>query len=949
MATTMLNVYDMNRQKTAILQNAFSITETRELNQIYSLSFEIPATDEKVQYIQPFHLVRWGDDGELYRIINTELNDSDTPTLSVKCEHVIATLVDDLMFGAYQYGGGTIKTADVIRWLLSKQKTQNWTLAECDFDRRFEYNWEQENILNALYSVPREFSKAYQWKFNTTTYPWRLSLKAIDSSIHPEYYIRAKRNLLSSGTAQDYAGICTRIYPLGYGEGVNQLGIKEINNGLPYLQSPASIVAQYGIKEKVLVDRRFENAEALKEYAQTMLEALQTPSMSRSFDVVDLYPLTSQDIDNADVGKICKMTGDDTVAYVTKTTRVWDEPGNLQIELSTKATDVVSSIADLADRVRIESVYAQGATQLYQHSKDANATPDKGMVMSLYFPEEMRQINKVLLRLKLGKFRSYSQTTESNGGFSETYKVDDLKDQEITTQVNRENKKISISLSKINTTDMSQTSFKTTSGQGGTSNLKTSNDGGKNDLKTDNDGGKNDLKTDNDGGVANFTTEKDGGVTNFKTDRDGGVSNFSTDYDGGVSNFSTDYDGSVTNFTTNEDGGVSGQETVEGGGVDTETGEGGADTGETSVASGGGGISLGNVSVNVDIDYVGDAEWERTPYTSNTDLDIKMASNQGKHEHNVTISDGSTGMTTVGTTPYNHRHHFGRNADGTTDSYCYGYGKTDYSGAHTHDVWVDNGEETGHHHDIPRWTLKHKHTGSGSGTVQVNNSEAGQSGFSHSHNFKIKSHTHSFSLPNHTHAFTTPDHQHTFDTPDHQHTFDTPDHQHTFDLPDHQHIFDTPDHQHTFDLPDHQHVFDMPNHQHTFSTPNHQHTIDVGHQHKYDISHDHYFECPEHRHKLTIPGHSHTVTIPAHNHEIKAGIFESGNAKGFDIYVSGTRKATINATSYNDDISTWLLNAQNQIPRNTWIDVEIRPNDLAYVQSSVFVQGFVQSRGGGNY
>lgn len=415
----MLNLYDLNRRKTAVLQNAFDIKETHELNKIYTLSFSLPATDEKVKFCQAFHYARYGE-GELYRIIKADLTDDATGVLTVTCEHVIATLVDDLMFGVVQFGGGTVKTSDVIEYLLSKQLTRNWILSECDFDRRFEYLWEQENILNALYSVPKEFSKAYKWTFDTHGYPWRLSLKAIDETIHPEYYLRAKRNLLSSGTGQDFANICTRIYPLGYGEGVNQLGIKEINGGLPYLQSPAGIVDQYGIKEKVLVDRRFENAESLKEYAQTMLDALQTPSMSKTFSVVDLYPITGAEIDNAEVGQICRMTSDNTTAYITKVARVWDKPGNLSISLSTKATDVASTIADLADRVRIETVYAQGATQLYQHSKDANATAQKGMVMSLYFPSEMRQINKVLMKLKLGKFRSYSQTTDAGGASTKT-------------------------------------------------------------------------------------------------------------------------------------------------------------------------------------------------------------------------------------------------------------------------------------------------------------------------------------------------------------------------------------------------------------------------------------------------------------------------------------------------------------------------------------------------
>ncbi len=670
----MLNVYDMNRRKTAVLQNAFNITETQELNKIYALDFQIPADDQKTQYLLPFHFVRYGDDGELYRIIKVERQDDDTPILSVSCEHVIAVLVDELMFGAIQYGGGTIKTADVIRYLLSRQINQNWILDECDFERRFEYLWEQENILNALYSIPREFTKAYKWTFDTTVYPWKLSLKAIDATIHPEFYIRAKRNMLSSGTEQDYTGICTRIYPLGYGEGVNQLGIKEINNGLPYLQSPAEIVAQYGIKEKVLVDRRYENAESLKEYAQTMLEGLQTPSMSRSFDVVDLYPLTSQDIDNAEVGKICKMTGDDTIAYVTKTVRVLDEAGNLKIDLSTKAIDVVSEIADLADRVRIETVYAQGATQLYQHSKDANATPSKGMIMSLYFPAEMRQINKVLMRLKLGQFRSYSQATENSAAITQT------------------------------------------SSSGGGSNVTSSAGGG-------------------------------------------------------------------TTVTSSSGGG----------------------TGTTSTSSSGVSISGGS-----------DTAWQYSSYNAST----QTAYTGG--------TDGSGDNVDTG----GHVLNYGENGNARS-GYQEGSGDT-----HTHTTYVPYS----HYHRITGIRLR----------IPTLNIPLRQ--FAHSHTFSASggSHSHSFSISAHSHS-------------------------------------------------------------------------------------------------VTINPHSHDVTIPAHKHDITPGIFESGSPTSFEIYVGGTYKATINNTSYDDDIATWLLDSDNQIPRNAWIDIEIRPNDLAYVQTSVFVQGFVGSRGGGNY
>lgn len=601
--STYMNVYDLNRQKSAVLQNAYNIQEEQQLNNIYTLKFNLPNTDEKLQYCQPYHYFRYGETGQLYRMIRNPKENSDIGTDTISCEHVIATLCDNVMFGSYTYGGTDTHTADVIRFILSKQSTQNWVLKECDFDFAYEYNWEQENLLNALYSVPKVFTDPYMWVFDTSVYPWRISLKRIDTSAHPDYYIRAKRNLVSDSTELDYTTICTRLYPLGYGEGINQLTIKDVNNGIPYLDAPASVIAQYGIKEKVLCDRQFEDAETLKAYAQTVLDAMQEPSATRSFDVVDLYPITSDDIDNAEVGKICKLTEDGTITYVTKTTRTLDQAGSLQIDLSTKPTDVASAIADLADRVRIESVYAQGATQLYQHSKDANATPSKGMIMSLYFPKEMKQINKVLLRLKLNKFRSYSSTTSTEPTKTQT------------------------------------TSYK---------------------------------------GSVVGTTETSGG-----------------------------YKSAVTSSSSSK-----------------------------------------NTTENA------------SPGTI------------------------PTSVVDAGLSPI-----------------------------HYHNIWGDS----------------------------------------------------------------------------------------------------------------------------------------FIHNHEMDHTHEVVIDITGHRHSISIPAHDHTVEIPAHYHSITAGIFESGNPKFFDIYVNGTKKATVNSTSYDDDITMWLLGSDGMVMRDRWIEMEIRPNDNAYVVASIFVQGFVQSRGGGNY
>lgn len=763
---TMLNVYNLDRRKRAVLQNAFDIVEEHEINQIYSLRFSFPASDAKVQYVLPRHYVRWGDDHELYRIKKPSNSESNIDINTYECEHVITTLCDNVMFGSHNVGGSEMHTADVIRWILSKQSTQNWVLYECDFDRQFEYLWEQENLLNALYSIPKEFAKPYMWVFDTTVYPWRLSLKEIDPNGKPGYYLRAKSNILSSGTSADYSNICTRIYPLGYGEGVNQLNIKDVNGGVPYLQSPKAYTDKYGIVEKVLVDRRFENAESLKAYAQTTLEAYQEPTMSRSFDVTDLYPLTNQSWDDAEVGKICRMTKDNTTAYITKTRRQYDKAGDLQIDISTKANDIASNIADLADRVRIESVYAQGATQLYQHSKDANATPTKGMIMSLYFPSEMRQINKVLMRLKLNKFRSYSQTTNAGGSSTQTSSAGGASKQ----------------------TSSSGGSSKQTSSSGGSSK-QTSSEGGES-TRTSSEGGAS-TRTSSEGGASALTSSSGGG------------------------------------------------------------------TGTTSTENSGSGISLSAlVAETTDVDWA----YKASPYTDTTEPSI-VCNSAGKHQHYISANTDSA-TPSVDNLTHNHATNLYTQADGT----------------HSHDI-----EGGGHNHTIPRTNLQHNH----GINITVNNNY-GESGFSHSHSFAISNHTHGVDIPNHTH---------------------------------------------TVSIPNHTHTVSIPNHTHTVNIPNHTHTVDI----------------PSHTHTVDIPSHTHTVSIPSHTHSISAGIFESGNPTAFDIYVGGVKKTTVSSTNFNDDITAWLLNNKNQVPRGSWIDVEIRPNDLAYVVCSVFVQGFVQSRGGGNY
>lgn len=354
-----LNCYDQKNRKSAILQNAYNIEETQELNEIYHINFMVPGDDIKLDYIQPFGFIRYNEDGQLYRIIKRGMNHNDVDALTVEAEHVITTLCNDVMYGSYTFGGGAVGTAAVINYILSFQKTKNWVLGGCDFDRRFEYTWKHETLLSALLSIPKEFGEDYMWDYETRVYPWKLYLRKLNKDSNPEFYIRAKRNLIGAEKNDDYTGIVTRVYALGYeDQDGTQLDITSVNGGISYVEADPEYIAKYGLISTVLIDRRFENAESLKAYAEAYLKNALEPGISRTFDVVDLYPITNSDIDNAHVGALTRLVGDGTNVFITKTTRVHDQPGNLTLELSTKSTTLVDQIADIANRVQINSVYS---------------------------------------------------------------------------------------------------------------------------------------------------------------------------------------------------------------------------------------------------------------------------------------------------------------------------------------------------------------------------------------------------------------------------------------------------------------------------------------------------------------------------------------------------------------------------------------------------------------
>lgn len=414
----MIEVFDLSLKKQAILQNATSIEEYEPLNNLSRLTFVLPRDDPKTAYCKPFYFVRFGN--TMYRILPQADDIGLTPTITYECEHVIATLIDDVIPGDVVIGNLGTYTSDVLQFLLSKQTVKHWRLGVCEFTRQFEYGWSDESLLSALFSVPNLFVDPYIWEFDTTGYPWVINLKALDTEQPPQLYVRKGKNLITLKRTTDPTNICTRLYVKGYGEGVNALTFADINGGKPYIDSPKEYKDKYGLKARVWVDRRYENKESLLQAAKAMLKELQEPGVEYEVEFAEVDEST---YNKAQVGAVVKVIADDIEykTYVVDVTRKYSNTGvSVKLTIANRPKDIAASVADLADRQRIEMTYAQGATQLYAQSLQANCDSSSGAEMQFYIPAEMRIVNSVQVKIKVDRFRAYSKATDTKDSEEQT-------------------------------------------------------------------------------------------------------------------------------------------------------------------------------------------------------------------------------------------------------------------------------------------------------------------------------------------------------------------------------------------------------------------------------------------------------------------------------------------------------------------------------------------------
>lgn len=240
-------------------------------------------------------------------------------------------------------------------------------------------------------------------------------------------------NMKSLIEEDDPLDIITRGIILGYGEGINQLDIKKINNNIEYLDNPISM-AKYGVIEGVITNLDIQNADTLKIYGATVLAEKSQTRLTLGIGSLDLSVLTgheNEDYSNGDNIKILnEFMNIDALARVIEREFDFLAPQDKALTISTRSITLSDQIIELKQRNLSLENAPQGNTCIFPINIAENADAAHSINIDLDIPKETININRIYINLHGRKYRAYEKglsagssstaTSASSGGSTQT-------------------------------------------------------------------------------------------------------------------------------------------------------------------------------------------------------------------------------------------------------------------------------------------------------------------------------------------------------------------------------------------------------------------------------------------------------------------------------------------------------------------------------------------------
>ena len=352
-------LYNLSMAITAVLQNATDISYKHVFNDLYTAQFSLPYNDPKNALCETHHIVDIFDGDESrgkYRIVDEP--ETDIAMIgafqSYTCEHVIAFLLDDVIDGQVTVGGTGVSTQSVIQNILARQTVERWVLGTCDFNYEYSYTWQDTNLLDALFSIPKVFPVGYHWTYDTSTYPWTLNLVAQDANRSCE--IRRRKNMIGIKRSKTGSGLCNRLYCKGSDNNGSQVTIASVNGGLTYIEDATSI-ANHGLCAGFYTDKSETSPSILLAKGQRALLQSKEPQYSYTAKAADIYKANVQPWYKLEEGKCVHIIDDekgvdvDAMIISVEKPDVDGDPLDMDVVISTSDADMSTAIETLTYKV----------------------------------------------------------------------------------------------------------------------------------------------------------------------------------------------------------------------------------------------------------------------------------------------------------------------------------------------------------------------------------------------------------------------------------------------------------------------------------------------------------------------------------------------------------------------------------------------------------------------
>lgn len=323
-------VLDSNGAWEAVLENAYDIIVTGEINGEDTLSFKIPYRDSKRSYIDSEKKIQIVDD--IYKV-RTVKDTKDTEGNAITEVYAEAEFYDLTFSVRKEERSFEAETAEVpMAYALAGTE---WAVGTVNVRTKRTWTSSEKNALSILRNVADLHGGDLVFDC-ANRLVHLLTVNGKDSGALFAY----RKNMKSIQRVVDTRSLVTRLYAVG----ADGLTFADINNGKPYVED---FSYTNEIRISTLDCSSFTNPYQMKEYTEMRLAQYAKPTISYVLNAMDLSVLTGYEHEAWELGDYVRV--EDKELGISVTTRIvrreynLQEPWNTVLELSTTLKNLGSS------------------------------------------------------------------------------------------------------------------------------------------------------------------------------------------------------------------------------------------------------------------------------------------------------------------------------------------------------------------------------------------------------------------------------------------------------------------------------------------------------------------------------------------------------------------------------------------------------------------------------